>query len=58
MGEIKIVVLKVVVETEGGNEEYEIKESDTKYWDAVKKLLEECFTTHGTRVAPPFTHIG
>ncbi len=44
MGEIKMIGLKIVVETEDGKKELEIEEHDTKYWDAVKKLLEECFT--------------
>jgi len=45
MEKVKMIGLKIVVETDDGKEEIEIKEPDTKYWDAVKKLLEDSFTT-------------
>ena len=45
MEKVKMIGLKIVVETDDGKEEIEIKEPDTKYWDALKKLLEESFTT-------------
>lgn len=44
MEEFKMISLKIVVEDDDGEKEIEIKEPDTKYWDALKKLLEESFT--------------
>ena len=58
MGEVKMVGLKIVVESDDGEKEIEIKESDTRYWEAIKKLLEESFTSPGTKVPHAFVPIG
>ena len=58
MGNVKMVGLKIFVETEDGEKEIEIKESDTKYWDALKKLLEDNFTSPSTKVLQAIIPIG
>lgn len=53
-----MVGLTVIVEIDGVKDTIEVDKDSTKYWDAVKKLLEDSFTKCGTRVPPAVTPIG
>ena len=59
MANVTMVGLDVILETDEGNrQKLTLDKDSTKYWDAVKKLLEDEFTKCGTRVPPAVVPIG
>ena len=58
MVNVTMVGLDVILETDEGKQTLTLDKDSTKYWDAIKKLLEDEFTKCGTRVPPAVVPIG